>query len=305
MENQRFIAEEQLAAAEQQEELVFRKESILVEIWQRLKKNKLAMLGLITILVLIVLAICADLITPYSNAITMNFKQKLQLPSSQHWFGTDNFGRDAFARCLYGSRVSLAVGFGTSIASLLIGSIVGAIAGYLGGRTDNLIMRLMDLFSSMPAILLAMAVVAALGSGLFNIGIAITITSIPTFVRVVRSSVLSIADQEYIEAARAGGTGTPRIIFRHVLPNAIGPLIVQSTMNVSQMIIMAAVLSFLGMGVDPPQPEWGALLSEAKEFLRTAPYLMFFPGALICLSSFSMNVLGDGLRDALDPRLRD
>ena len=299
MNNQPFVTEGQ------QEQLVFKKESILVETWQRLKKNKLAMFGLITILILIVLAIFAELITPYANAITMNFKQKLQTPSSQHWFGTDHFGRDVFARCLHGAQVSLAVGFGTSIASLLIGSIVGAIAGYIGGRADNLIMRLMDLFSSMPAILLAMAVVAALGSGLFNIGIAITITSIPTFVRVVRSSVLSIADQEYIEAARAGGTGSTRIIFRHVLPNAIGPLIVQSTMNVSQMIIMAAVLSFLGMGVNPPQPEWGALLSEAKEFLRTAPFLMFFPGALICLSSFSMNVLGDGLRDALDPRLRD
>ncbi len=296
---------EQLIIEEQQEELVFKKESMLLETWQRLKDNKLAMFGLITISILIVLAFCADFITPYSNAITMNFKQKLQAPSSLHWFGTDNFGRDVFARCLYGSQVSLAVGFGTSIASLLVGSIVGAIAGYIGGVVDNLIMRFMDLFSSMPAILLAMAVVAALGSGLVNIGIAITITSIPTFVRVVRSSVLSIADQEYIEAARAGGTGTTRIIFRHVLPNAIGPLIVQSTMNVSQMIIMAAVLSFLGMGVNPPQPEWGALLSEAKEFLRTAPYLMFFPGALICISSFSMNVFGDGLRDALDPRLRD
>ncbi len=294
-----------LLTENQQDDLVFKKESVLIETWQRLKQNKLAMFGLITIFLMIVLAFCAELITPYANAITMNFKQKLLLPSGQHWFGTDNFGRDVFARCLYGSRVSLAVGFGTSIASLLIGSVVGSMAGFIGGRVDNLIMRFMDLFSSMPAILLAMAVVAALGSGLVNVGIAITIASIPTFVRVVRSSVLSIADQEFIEAARAGGTRTPRIIFRHVLPNAIGPLIVQSTMNVSQMIIMAAVLSFLGMGVDPPQPEWGALLSEAKEFLRTAPYLMFFPGALICLSSFSMNVLGDGLRDALDPRLRD
>ena len=299
MYNQRFTAEEQ------QDELVFKKESILVEIWQRLKKNKLAMFGLISIFILIVLAFFAELITPYTNAITMNLRQRLQPPSSHFWFGADHFGRDLFARCLHGSRVSLAVGFGTSIASLIVGSIVGSVAGYVGGRIDNLIMRLMDLFSAMPAILLAMAVVAALGSGLLNIGIAITITSIPTFVRIVRSSVLSIADQEYIEAARAGGTGTPRIIFRHVLPNAIGPLIVQSTMNVSQMIIMAAVLSFLGMGVNPPQPEWGALLSEAKGFLRTAPYLMFFPGALICLASFSMNVLGDGLRDALDPRLRD
>ena len=299
MYNQQIITEEQHG------ELIFKKESIFVEIWQRIKKNKLAMFGLITILILIVLALFAELISPYANAISMNVRQRLQPPSSQFWFGTDHFGRDLFTRCLHGSRVSLAVGFGTSIASLIVGSIVGAFAGYLGGRTDNLIMRLMDLFSAMPAILLAMAVVAALGSGLFNIGVAITITSIPTFVRIVRSSVLSIADQEYIEAARAGGTGTTRIIFRHVLPNAVGPLIVQSTMNVSQMIIMAAVLSFLGMGVNPPQPEWGALLSEAKGFLRTAPYLMFFPGTLICLASFSMNVLGDGLRDALDPRLRD
>jgi peptide/nickel transport system permease protein len=299
MYDQQFIAEEQ------QDELIFKKESIWLEIWQRMKKNKLAMFGLITISILIVLALFAEFITPYTNAITMNLRQKLLPPSSRHWFGTDHFGRDLFARCLHGSRVSLAVGFGTSIASLMAGSVIGAFAGYIGGRIDNLIMRLMDLFSAMPAILLAMALVAALGSGLFNIGLAITITSIPTFVRIVRSSVLSIADQEFIEAARAGGTGTPRIIFRHVLPNAIGPLIVQSTMNVSQMIIFAAVLSFLGLGVNPPQPEWGALLSEAKEFLRIAPYLMFFPGALICLSSFSMNVLGDGLRDALDPRLRD
>ena len=296
MDNQQFIAEEQL---------VFKKESILLEIWQRIKKNKLAMFGLVMILFLIVLACAAEWITPYENAIKQTIRLKLQPPSNQHWFGTDHLGRDLFARCLHGSRVSLAVGFGTSIASLLVGSIVGAIAGYVGGRVDNLLMRFMDLFSAMPAILLAMAVVAALGSGLVNIGIAITITNIPTFVRIVRSSVLSIADQEYIEAARAGGTGTTRIIFRHVLPNAVGPLIVQSTMNVSQMIIMAAVLSFLGLGVNPPQPEWGALLSEAKGFLRTAPYYMFFPGALICLASFSMNVLGDGLRDALDPRLRD
>jgi peptide/nickel transport system permease protein len=176
--------------------------------------------------------------------------------------------------------------------------------GYVGGRLDNIVMRFMDLFSAIPTILLALTVVAALGSGITNICIAITVTRIPGFVRVVRSSVIGIADMEFIEAARAGGTATPRILFRHVLPNAMAPLIVQTTMNVSIIILLAASLSFLGLGVNPPQPEWGALISEAKEYLRTAPHLMAFPGMLLCLASFSMCVLGDGLRDALDPRLK-
>jgi peptide/nickel transport system permease protein len=234
----------------------------------------------------------------------MNMRNKLSLPSAEHWFGCDVFGRDLLARCLHGARISLFIGFSTSIVSLILGGALGGMVGYLGGKIDNIVMRVMDLFSAIPTLLLAMAVVAALGAGILNICIAITVTRIPSFVRIVRSSVLGIADMEYIEAARAGGTGTPRIIFRHVLPNAIGPLIVQTTMNVSTIILLAASLSFIGVGINPPQPEWGTLISEAKEFLRTAPHLIFFPGFLICLASFSMCVLGDGLRDALDPRLK-
>jgi peptide/nickel transport system permease protein len=257
------------------------------------------------IIILISLAIAADLIVPYQSAIKMDMKNRLLPPSAEHWFGCDAFGRDMFARCLHGARVSLLIGFSTSFISLVLGSSIGSVVGYLGGKIDNAVMRVMDLFSSIPTILFALAIVAALGSGIFNICVAITVTRIPGFVRIVRSSVLGIADMEYIEAAKAGGTGAVRIIFRHVLPNAVGPLIVQTTMNVATIIILAASLSFLGLGINPPQPEWGALISEAKEFLRKAPFLIASPGIMICLASFSMSVLGDGLRDAMDPRLKN
>lgn len=288
----------------EQQPLVFKKPSQAREVWRRLKKDRLAILGLAVICLLILLALLADFVVPYEAAIKMDLRQKIQPPSAAHWFGTDGYGRDLFARCLHGSRVSLIIGISTSFVSLIIGGMLGAITGYAGGRIDNIIMRILDLFSAIPTILLALAVVAALGPGIFNICVAITITRVPGFVRIVRSSVLSIAEQEYIEAAKAGGTPTSRILILHVLPNAVGPLIVQTTLNVSLMILQAATLSFLGLGVNPPQPEWGALISEAKEFLRTAPYLMLFPGALVCIASFSINVLGNGLRDALDPRLR-
>lgn len=291
--------------ADAAEQTPFKKRSQCYEVWRRLKKDRLAVFGLVVISILILLSVCADWIVPYETAIKMNIRNKLATPSAAHWLGCDAYGRDVLARCLHGSRVSLLIGFSTSFVSLVIGGAIGAIVGYMGGKIDNLIMRLMDLFSSIPTILLALAVVAALGNGAFNICVAITVTRIPGFVRIVRSSVLGIADMEFIEAARAGGTSMFRIITRHVLPNAIGPLIVQSTMNVAIIILVAASMSFLGLGVAPPQPEWGALLSEAKEFLRTAPHLMAPPGILICLASFSMCVLGDGLRDALDPRLKN
>ncbi|GHV46888.1 peptide ABC transporter permease [Synergistales bacterium] len=290
--------------AEIKEVLTFKKRSQIKEIWRRLKKDRLAVFGLVVMVILIVLALSAEWIIPYQTAIKMNLKNKLMNPSAEHWFGCDVYGRDVLARCLHGARVSLLVGFSTSFIALVLGGAIGSVVGYLGGRVDNAVMRVMDLFSAIPTILLALAVVAALGSGIFNLCIAITVTRVPSFVRLVRSSVLGITDMEYIEAARAGGTGTFRIIFRHVLPNAIGPLIVQTTMNVADIILMAASLSFLGLGINPPQPEWGVLISEAREFLRAKPFLMVFPGTLICLASFSMCVLGDGLRDALDPRLK-
>lgn len=286
------------------EVMVFKKESRWKEVWRRLKKDKLAMFALAVICFMLIVAIFADFIASYDTALKMNLRLKLALPSADHWFGCDGYGRDLFARCVHGSRVSLSIAFSTAIATLIVGSFFGALVGYVGGRLDDIVMRALDIFSAIPSILFAMAMVAALGSGIVNICIAIALTNIPAFVRMVRSSVLNIAEQEYIEAARAGGTSTLRILFKHVLPNAVGTIIVQTTANVASMILIAATLSFLGMGINPPQPEWGALVSEGKEFLRTAPHLILFPGLMICIASFSMSILGDGLRDALDPRLR-
>ncbi len=286
------------------EVMVFKKESRWKEVWRRLKKDKLAMFALAVICSMLFVAIFADFIASYDTALKMNLRLKLALPSADHWFGCDGYGRDLFARCVHGSRVSLSIAFSTAMATLIVGSFFGALVGYVGGKLDDIVMRGLDIFSAIPSILFAMAMVAALGSGIVNICIAIALTNIPAFVRVVRSSVLNIAEQEYIEAARAGGASIIRILFKHVLPNAVGTIIVQTTANVASMILIAATLSFLGMGINPPQPEWGALVSEGKEFLRTAPHLILFPGLMICIASFSMSILGDGLRDALDPRLR-
>ncbi len=284
--------------------MIFKKESRWKEVWRRLKKDRLAMFALAVISAMILVAVFADLIVSYESALKMNLRLKLAQPSAAHWFGCDGYGRDLFARCIHGARVSLSIAFSTAFATLVVGSLIGALVGYVGGKLDDIVMRALDIFSAIPSILLAMAMVAALGSGIVNICIAISLTNIPGFVRIVRSSVLNIAEQEYIEAARAGGTSTPRILVKHVLPNAVGTIIVQTTANVASMILIAATLSFLGLGINPPQPEWGALVSEGKEFLRTAPHLILFPGLMICIASFSMSILGDGLRDALDPRLR-
>jgi peptide/nickel transport system permease protein len=234
----------------------------------------------------------------------MDLRMKLAKPSPEFLFGNDGFGRDLFARCLHGARVSLFIGLATSLGTLVIGSFLGALVGYVGGKLDDIVMRALEIFSAIPSILFAMAIVAVMGPGIFNICLAITVTNVPGFVRIVRSQVMGIAEQEYIEACRAGGTGILRIITKHVLPNTVGTIIVQTTANIAFMILIAATLSFLGLGINPPQPEWGALVSEGKEFLRTAPHLTLFPGLLLCITSFSISVLGDGLRDALDPRLR-
>ncbi len=285
-------------------DIVFKKPNQLKEIWRRLKKDKLAMLGLIIIVAIIVLALCAGLVAEYDTVIKLNSKMRLKPPSAEHWFGTDSYGRDIFARCLYGARISLSIGFFSAAAATVLGSLIGAMTGYIGGLFDNLVMRFLDIVSAIPSTLLALAVVAALGSGVFKLCAALAFCAIPGFVRIVRAAVLGIADQEYIEACRAGGTSTWRILTRHILPNAIGPVIVQGTMEVSTMIRTIATLSFLGLGINPPTPEWGALISEAKEFLRTCPYMMLFPAGMLCLTAFSISVFGDGLRDALDPRLK-
>ena len=282
-----------------------KRNSQLKEFWRRFKKNRTAMLGLIILVVIIGMAIFADVIVPYSKCIEQVGADRLQTPNPAHWFGTDELGRDLFSRVVHGSRYSLFVGVATSLIALVIGAILGASAAYFGGMIDNVIMRIIDVFMCVPPILLSLAVVSALGTNLRNLIIAITISCIPGNVRLIRSVVLTVAEQDYVEAARSYGTSNARIIFRYVLPNAMGPIIVNTTMMISSMILSAAGLSFIGMGIQPPTPEWGALLSNAQTYIFSAPYLLFFPGIYIILTSLAFNLVGDGLTDALDPKLKD
>lgn len=263
------------------------------------------MAGLIILSIIVFFTLFADLIVPYSKCIDQVGAERLQWPSMRHIFGTDEYGRDLFARVIHGSRYSLFIGVATSLIALVIGAVLGASAGYFGGMVDMVICRIVDVFMCVPPILLSLAVVAALGTSLQNLVIAITISSIPGNVRLIRSVVLTVAEQDYVEAARSYGCSHARIIFRYVLPNAMGPIIVNTTMAISDMILSAAGLSFIGMGIQPPSPEWGALLSGAQKYMFSSPYLLLFPGAFIMLSSLSFNLVGDGLTDALDPKLKD
>lgn len=282
-----------------------KKNSQMKEIWRRFRKSKTAMLGLVLLVLILLMAIFAEVIVPYQDAITQNPANRLQGPSGEHFFGTDEIGRDLFARIVHGSRYSLLIGISTSIFALVIGGLLGAVAGYYGKTIDNVIMRLVDVVMTVPPILLSLAVVAALGANLRNLLIAITISCVPGMVRMVRSVVLTVIDNDYIEAARSYGSSDIRIILKYVIPNALGPIIVTTTMNVSSMILSASGLSFLGMGVQPPSPEWGALLSDARQYMFNAPYLLYIPGIFIVLAALCFNLAGDGLRDALDPKLKD
>ena len=272
--------------------------------WRRLKKNKLATLGLIVILIMIFLAIIAPEIMPY-KIDALDLKNKLQGPSSTHWLGTDELGRDILSRLLYGSRFSLEIGIIGVLVSAGGGIVIGAIAGYFGGTTDNIVMRIMDVLQAMPGIVLAIAISATLGPGLVNCIIALSISAIPNYARMTRASILNVRKMEYLEAAASINCSNLRIIVKHVLPNALSPLIVQSTMGIAGTIMNAAMLSFIGLGVQPPTPEWGAMLSAGRGYLRDYPHLCLFPGITIMITVLSLNMLGDGLRDALDPKLKD
>ena len=282
-----------------------KKNSQAKEIWRRFRKSKTAMLGLVLLIFVVGIAIFADVIVPYETAITQNIPERLQGPSAAHWFGTDEAGRDLFARIVHGSRYSLAIGIITTIVSMIIGGLLGAVAAYYGGWVDNVIMRVTDVIMTVPPILLSLAVVAALGANLRNLLIAITVSCVPGIIRMVRSVVLGVVEEDYIEAARSYGTSDMRIILKYVIPNALGPIIVTATMNVATMILSASGLSFLGMGVQPPAPEWGALLSDAETYMFSAPHLLYIPGLFIVIAALSFNLAGDGLRDALDPKLKD
>lgn len=274
-------------------------------IWIRLRKSKAAMLGLIIFGTIALIAILAGFMFDYETVvIAQNIDERLLPPGGEHLLGTDSYGRDILARVVYGARISLIIGITTVTVALSIGCLIGALAGFYGGWLDNIVMRIMDVFLSIPSLLLAIAVVASLGPGIVNIMIAVGVAIIPGYSRVMRATILSIRNKEYIEAARAVGTGDFRIIYRHILPNSIGPVIVQATLGVGDIIITAASLSFLGLGIQPPAPEWGAMLSEGREYIRYLPHLVIFPGLSIMITVLSLNLLGDGLRDALDPRLK-
>ncbi len=282
-----------------------KKKSRFGDTWKRLAENKAAMAGLFFLLFLIFMALTADLFFDYQKScVDLNIASRLQWPSAEHWFGTDEFGRDMFARVVFGSRISLSIGFAAVAFGLFIGGIMGAVSGYFGGAIDNIIMRLCDIFLAVPMMLMAIVIVAALGTSILNLVIALAISCVPIFARIVRSAVLSVRDAEYVEAARAIGGKTGHIIFRYILPNCIGPIIVQTTLRIAATISNIAALSFIGLGVQAPRPEWGALLSGGRNFIRDSSYLATIPGICIMLTILSLNLLGDGLRDALDPRLR-
>ncbi|WP_330641934.1 ABC transporter permease [Cuneatibacter sp. NSJ-177] len=281
-----------------------KKRSQLLEVWRRLKKSKVAIVGLVILIFLIFIAVFADLLVDYNVAIKQDLVHKLQGPSAEHWLGTDSFGRDILARIIHGSRISLSIGFIAVIISLIVGGAIGSIAGYYGGKLDMIVMRFIDVLMSIPSMLMCICVVTVLGPGMSNLMVAVTISYVATFCVIVRSSILTIKNSDYIEAARATGVGTFRIILKHIIPNTMGPIMVQATLSIGSVILSAAGLSFVGLGVMPPTPEWGAILTEGKEFIRTAPHIVLFPGIAIMLAVMSLNFLGDGLRDALDPRLK-
>lgn len=281
-----------------------KKESQMMAVLKRLKKNKMAMFGLVILVVLVLMAIFAPWIArfPYEE---MHVLDKHQSPNATYWFGTDELGRDIFSRIVYGARYSLSLGFMAVLVSNAIGIVIGAIAGYTGGRTDNIMMRLLDVFQAIPGMLLGVIISSVLGSGFVNTVMAMAIGNIPMSVRLLRGQVLSIRKQEYLEAAEAINCSKARIIIRHVLPNSYAPLLVSATMGIGNTIMGAAALSYIGLGIQPPTPEWGAMLTAAKSFFRDHPHEMLFPGLFIMLTVLSLNLFGDGLRDALDPKLKN
>ena len=270
--------------------------------WRRFRKDKLAVFGLVMILIVSLFAIFGPMFCPYAYD-EADFLSIAQWPSKAHWFGTDALGRDLYVRVLYGARISLSIGVVAALVNMVIGVLYGGIAGYFGGKVDTVIMRLLDILQAIPGMLLSIAISAALGSGFGNTIIALSIGGVPMTVRLLRGSILTVRKQEYIEAAEKINCSKLRIITAHILPNAIAPLIVSVTMGIGNTILQAASLSYIGLGVQPPTPEWGAMLSAGKAVITRYPHLCIFPGLCIMVIVLSFNMLGDGLRDAMDPKL--
>lgn len=285
------------------ETTIVKRNSQAKDTFRRFIKNKAAVVGLIIISLLLFGAIFAGVITPY-DFDKQDLTARFEMPSMAHLLGTDEFGRDLFTRILYGARISLFVGILSVSVGCLIGGTLGALAAYYGGRVDDFIMRFLDIWHSIPDLLLAISLASAMGPGIGNAIIAIGLTTIPSYARVVRASVMTVKNTEYIEAARCLGASVPRIILRHIIPNALAPIIVQASLGVAGAIITTASLSFIGLGVQPPTPEWGSMLSKGRQYIRNYWHLVTFPGVFIMTTVISLNLLGDGLRDALDPRLK-
>lgn len=281
-----------------------RKESQFVAVLRRLSKNKLAMFGLCVFLLEVFLAVIAEWIIPYDYA-TLHPADMFQGPSAKYWMGTDDMGRDIFSRLLYGARFSLGIGVASLALGAWAGIVIGAIAGYVGGWVDNLIMRVLDIIQSIPSMLLMIAIASALGNGFFNTCLALAIGRIPGTARLLRASILNIRKMEYLEAAESINCSKFRLIVGHILPNAFSPLIVSMTMGVAGSVVAAASLSFIGLGIQPPTPEWGAMLSSGRAFMMDYPHIVLFPGLAIMVTVLALNLLGDGLRDALDPKLKN
>ncbi len=279
------------------------KQSRIKDLLHIFYKNKMAVAGFIIILAMVIVAVFAPLIATQAPE-AQDLAARFQSPSATHFFGTDNFGRDIFSNVVYGARISLFIGLVATIISVIIGTIIGAVAGFFGGAVDNLMMRLVDIILSIPSLILAIAISAVLGTGIRNLILAVSLSSITNYARIVRASVLSVKEQEYVEAAKIGGASNFRLIFRHILPNCTGPIIVQATLGVGTAILQAASLSFIGLGVQPPTPEWGGMLSQGRSYIRDYPHMTIFPGLAIALTIFSLNLFGDGLSDTLDVKQR-
>lgn len=282
---------------------MYKKQSQFIQAWHRLKKNKVAILGMVILIILILSGIFAEQLAPYGYD-DQDVMRRFTFPCREFPFGTDNLGRCIYSRILYGARISLLIGFVATGMGAIGGTIFGALAGYYGNKTDNVIMRFCDVIQAIPSLLLAIAIAAALGSGLFNMMLAISIGAIPGYARTVRASILTVKEQEFIEAAHAIGASDARIILKHIFPNCLAPIIVQVTLGVAGSIINAASLSFIGLGVQAPMAEWGGMLSAGRQYVRDYWFVVMFPGLAIMLTILSLNLFGDGLRDALDPKLK-
>jgi len=275
------------------------------EVWRMLRRNKGAMVGMVITIILVVVSLTVDLYLDYDTQIVaQHATERLQWPSAKHIFGTDNLGRDIFFRVVYGSKYSLLIGFSSTLISVVFGVILGSISGYFGGKIDNIIMRTCDVIGAIPGFLLGMMIVSALGPNLVNLAIALGISGITYTTRVTRASVLTVAGSEYVESARAIGMPEWKIILTYILPNGFSPIIVATTLRVGSNIISASSLSFLGLGAQQPMPEWGAMLSAGRNYVLEKPYITLFPGLAIMITVLALNMFGDGLRDAMDPKLR-